>query len=287
MKKILIIGSNVSKYEPVANLLSDQEVSVSACSYRDLAFYIDKEETSIKCFSTGEDVKEFSKIIVLATSPLHLQNYIFSALACYCRKYKIPILDDSFSNLDGKLYALWRFWEENIPVAKTVFGPVDFLIQKFVELGSPCVLKSVQGTKGKDNYLIHSRDELVRILEENNNKSFILQNFIPNNGDWRIVLVNYIPKLAIYRSSHGKDFRNNTSVGGDATLVPLGQVDSEVIKLATNAAKALDIKIAGADILQNEQTGEYTVLEVNRTPQLISGSFVDAKLEMLKSVIKD
>ena len=277
--KVLLIGNDISKFDSVLSQLSDAATTVSVCSYRDLSFCLDKDHSFIKYFTTGEDIREFSRIIILATSPGHLQNYLFSALACYCRKHNITLLDDSFSNTDGKLYALWRFWESGIPVAKTAFGPVEFLVQQFSQFGFPCIIKSVQGTKGKDSYLIHDETELRQVINDNPDTHFVMQNFIPNDGDWRIILT------AIYRSSHGKDFRNNTSVGGDATLVPLEEVDPKVLELATDAAKALDIKIAGADILQDKNSGEYTVLEVNRTPQLITGAFPEAKISVLKSLI--
>ena len=285
MQKVLIIGNDITKYTPLINSLSDNDTIVSACSYQDLTFYLDGDNTTVQCFSTGEDIREFSKVLILATSPCHLQNYIFSTLACYCRRHHISLFDDDFSNTDGKLYALWRFWEKDIPIAKTVFGPAIFMAQKLAEFGNTGVLKSVQGTKGRDNYLIHSTEELYKIVDDK--PYFILQNYISNVGDWRIIVINFQPQLAIYRSSHGKDFRNNTSVGGDAKLVPLNEVDSKILELAVSAAKALNIKIAGADIMQDNQTGEYTVLEVNRTPQLATGAFTDAKTKILKDLISD
>ena len=285
MKKVLIIVNNADKYTSIAQTFSGMDTDVSVCSYKELCFTIDGDKSSIICYGDKTDLREFSKIIVLSTSPNHLQNYIFSALTCYCRKYAIPILDDSFSNTDGKLYALWRFWENNIPVAKTFFGPIEFMAEKIIELGGKGILKSVQGTKGKDNYLIDSPDIIRKIINESPEKSFILQNFISNNGDWRIILANYSPELAIYRSSHGKDYRNNTSVGGDAKLVPLEKVDPKILELSVNASKALGIKIAGADIMQDSETGEYTVLEVNRTPQLVTGAFTDEKQKVIRRLI--
>lgn len=285
--KILFIGSSSTNYEDLVKSFSGEKAQISFCSYHDLAFCIDEGQSYIKLFSTGEDIKSFDKIIVLATSPAHLQNYIFSALACYCRKYDVPILDDSFSNTDGKLYALWRFWEKNIPVAKTFFGSVDFLSRCLSSSAAPHVLKSVQGTKGRDNFLVHSEAELRQIIKQNPDVRFVMQDYIQNDGDWRIIVINFEPKLAIYRSSHGKDFRNNTSVGGEASLVSLDQVESNVLKLATDAAKALNIKIAGADILQDKTTGSYTVLEVNRTPQLVTGAFPKEKQRILRDLIYD
>lgn len=286
MKKVLLIVNKTNKYLPLVQTLSSNDSVVSVCSYRDLCFSIDGDKSIIYCFPTKTDIKEYSKIIVLSTSSGHLENYIFSALSCYCRKNNVPLMDDSFSNIDGKLYALWRFWESNIPVAKTFFGPVDFMAESLAGLGEKGILKSVQGTKGKDNYLVSTEEELRRIINENQEKRFILQNFVPNDGDWRIILVNYEPKLAIYRSSNGKDYRNNTSVGGSAKLVPLEDVDPKVLELSISATKALDIKIAGADIMQDNTTKEYTVLEVNRTPQLVTGAFTEEKQAIIQNLIR-
>ena len=288
MKKVLILTAGADKNQSYSNLArtaSDGNTKVEVCSYQDLAFYLDGDKTAVTRFSTGEDIREFSKLLVLST-PDHAYNYIFSALSCYCRKYGVTMMDDTFTNISGKLYELWRFWENDIPVAKTIFGPKDFMIDKFQTLGGPGILKSVHGTKGKDSYLINSKADLEEALAETGGEHFVLQNFVPNDGDWRIILINFEPKLAIYRSSHGKDFRNNTSLGGDATLIPLEKVDARAIELSVAAAKSLNIKIAGADIIADKNTGEYTVLEVNRTPQLISGAFVDAKADVLKKVIQ-
>ena len=283
--KVLLLVNNTAKYNDLIASVSDAHTEVKVASYKELAFAIDGEKTQITVFPTGEDLKEFSKIIVLSTSPQHLQNYIFSALACYCHKNNITLLDDTFSNTDGKLFALWRFWEKSIPVAKTFFGPKAFLSQKLSELKQG-IIKSVQGTKGNDNYLVSSEQELNQIIDAHPETGFILQNFVLNDGDWRIILTNFEPKLAIYRSSHGKDHRNNTSVGGEAVLIPLKDVDPKIIELAINSAKALNIKIAGADIMQDKETGDYTVLEVNRTPQLVTGAFIDEKTAILKDLIR-
>lgn len=258
---------------------------MEVASYNDLGFMIDNGEASVINCLTGEDLRTYTKILVLSTSLYHAQNYIFSALACYCRKYNIEMLDDSFTNTDGKLYAMWRFWEKGVQIPKTAFGPVEFLIKALERLGSPAVLKSVNGTKGRDNYLVSSEDEIREIVEKDPDTRYILQNFIPNDGDYRIIVTNFEAKLAIYRSANGEDFRNNTSLGSEAKLVPLETLDSKIIKLAITAAEALDIKIAGADILQNKDTRGYSVLEVNRTPQLASGAFIDAKVQVISDLL--
>lgn len=285
MKKVLILSRQPKTFLKLANDLTTNEISIDAAAYGELGFLINGDEANIICYPTRKSLRDYEKILVLSTSTGHAQNYIFSAIACYCRKYGIEMLDDSFTNTDGKLYAMWRFWEKGVKIPKTAFGPVEFLIEALDLFGSPAVLKSINGTKGRDNYLVHTSDEIRGVIERNPETHYILQNYIPNDGDYRIVVINSVAKLAIYRSADGKDFRNNTSLGGNASLVPLADLDVEVLDLAATAASALDIKIAGADILKNKDTGEYSVLEVNRTPQLATGAFIDAKRKVIKELI--
>lgn len=285
MNKILILGRDPIIYANLAVSLTDAKTTVDVASFTDLAFLIEDAEASITLYSTGIDLRDYQKILVLSTSLGHERNYIFSALACYCRRHQVQILDDSFTNTDGKLYAMWRFWEQGVAVPKTAFGPTEFLVDILPQFNNIAVLKSVKGTKGNDNYLVKTAAEIRQITAENPGIDFILQNFIPNDGDYRIVLMNFEPQLVIYRSANGKDFRNNTSLGGQATLIPIEQLDTSIVQIAITAAKALDIKIAGADIIMNKNTHEYSVLEINRTPQLATGAFPEAKVAALKRLI--
>lgn len=283
-RKILILTNDLDKHSVLIERLSDADTSITVALCSDLSFYINGADSEITLFSTGEELRTFQKILVLST-PEHDKNHSLSALACYCRKFHLPLYDDVFTNTSGKLYELWRLWEHDLPVAKTLFGPSDFLIRSFPKLNGPGVLKAVHGTRGKDNYLIKTTDALRQILADNPNTPFILQNFIPNDGDWRIIVMESEPKLALYRSSHGRDHRNNTSVGGDTSFVPLSEVDPQILQLAVDASRALDIKIAGADILPEKDTKQLSVLEVNRTPQLVTAGFLDVKTKALKDLI--
>lgn len=285
MRRILILGREKERYFGLAKQLANERTVVEVAEYDELGFLIDGDEATIFCQSTGRDLKEYARILVLSTSRNPERNHIFSAIACYCRKYQIEMLDDKFPNTNGKLVAMWKFWESDIRVPMTAFGPTDFLVETLPIFGGVGVLKSVRGTQGKDNYLVKTSTEIREIITLNPEIEFILQNFIPNDGDYRIVVIDFVPKLAIYRTANGSDFRNNTSLGSEATLVPLETIDSEVLELAVSAAKALEIKIAGADILQDKLTGKYYVLEVNRCPQLATGVFTDEKTAILQELV--
>lgn len=281
MKKVAILGNSTERFTELAATLADEAV-VSLIKIDDLALAIDGEQAQICDYASGQDLAEFDQILVLSTTPKHARNYILSALACYARRHQLTMYDDSFSNLDGKLYAMWRFWEKGVRVPKTAFGPVEFLGQKLAEWGGVGVFKAVNGTKGRDNYLVKTAAEIAKIKEQSPEIDFILQEFIPNDGDLRVLTIDYQPQLTIKRYG-GEDHRNNTSLGGTAELVEL---PPEAGELAVAAARALEIRLAGADVIQHQETGEYYVIEVNRTPQLATGAFQAEKADLLKRLIR-
>ena len=289
MKKVLIIARDKTIYKDFQEYLLENEVEPTVCNYDDLGLLIDGDDASVVDCASGKDVKDFEKVVILSTSKGHKENYILSALACYCRKNQVPMYDSSFSNLGGKLYAMWKFWEDGIAVPKTAFGPVEFLMAQLERFGGIGVLKAVDGTKGDDNYLVKSKEEIKTKVEENPEIRFILQNFIPNDGDYRIIVLGFEPKMALYRhraKGNPNEHRNNTSVGGAADFVELNNLAPEILDLSVRAAKSLGIEVAGADVLMDKETGKYYMLEVNRTPQMVTGGFYDKKFEALKDFIK-
>ena len=263
-----------------------EAIVAKTVNYRNLAMCIDGEQTEVIEYESGRNLAEYDKLLVMMYPAGDVAKNALGALGCYARKRGIEMLDDEFEVASGKLYEMWRFWEKGIAVPKTAYGPTEYLVEKLERFGGVGVLKSTHGTKGRDNYLVKNGEEVRRILAENPEVTFILQEYVPNDQDWRIVTFDYQPVLAIWRSGADGDHRNNTSVGSKSGVTELAKVDPEILKMASTAAKSLNIRLAGADIMQNKETGEYVALEVNRTPQLISGSSVEEKLEKIRELVR-
>src|SRR5690606_7203466 len=71
---------------------------------------------------------------------------------------------------------------------------------------------------------------------------------------------------------------NNTSAGGQATLIDATSDNVEVRRLAVKAAVALNRQVAGVDLIQHTGNGKWYILEVNNSPQLAGGAYKDKKL---------
>jgi glutathione synthase/RimK-type ligase-like ATP-grasp enzyme len=282
MSKVLFFTNSQHLLDDFRHRLANEQIESTVSSYSDLDFTLDGENSSIKLSSTGADLSDFDVIINIST-PAHELIHIHSSLARYCRKKGVKILDDTFTNTSGKLYEMWRLWEKDVPVPKTAFGSISHLSRKLIDFGGVGVLKATHGSKGKENYLVHSPEEIEQILSDKNPYDYILQNFIPNTGDYRVVAFDYEPKLAIYRSATGTDHRNNTSLGAQANVV---EITTELAQIAKASAEALDIKFAGVDIITDKNTGANYVLEINRTPQFASGSFLNEKYAVLRDYLR-
>ena len=280
--KALFFTCNKQLLDDFLPRLAHDGIIATIANYDGVDLLIDGENTSIRIRETNEDLTDFDAVVCIST-PKHDLIDIYSSIGCYCRKNHIKMIDDTFTNTSGKLYEMWRFYENDIPVPKTAYGSIDFLKEQLEKFGGIGILKATRSKKGGGVFLVKSEDEIDAILNTDESRfDYILQNFIENDGDYRVITIDFEPKLAILRSSGGKDYRNNTSLGGSAKIIEL---DEELSSIAANAAKATDIKFAGVDIIEDKNTGERFVLEINRTPQFTTGTFTDEKYNVLKDYL--
>lgn len=182
------------------------------------------------------------------------------------------------------LQAVW-FHKLSIPVARTLYVNPGLLENPDAYTWDfPCVMKAIHGSHGNDNYVVNSLDDVKAHQDEQSDKRFVLQRFVPNDGDYRILVIGG-EVLVIGRSAVGGSHLNNTSKGGEAVLVPADQLPVEVIENAKKIMKYLGKTIAGVDALADKNTGEYSFLEVNDQPQLMSGAFLEEKEALMGKLL--
>jgi glutathione synthase/RimK-type ligase-like ATP-grasp enzyme len=148
-------------------------------------------------------------------------------------------------------------------------------------LGAPIVLKAIDGSGGRNNYLVKSERQLWKILRGSPEVQFIAQEFIPNSNDLRVLVVDKRIELIIKRQRRDDSTHlNNTSRGANVSLIPLTDLALADQKLALKAAALMRRETAGVDLMFSNSSGKPYILEVNTSPQIASGAFVDEKLEI-------
>ena len=158
--------------------------------------------------------------------------------------------------------------ESDLPTPMTMLGkfPVDYdLVEN--TLGFPVVVKTLLGVNGSGVFLIENRDafaDLMELIRETQpNILLIFQKFVAasKGRDLRLFVVDGKVVASMERRAKGDNFKANYTQGATVEeFVP----DEEAVRLAIETAEALDIQIAGVDLLFTD--GGYTICEANTFP---------------------
>ncbi|UCD96485.1 MAG: RimK family alpha-L-glutamate ligase [Candidatus Bathyarchaeota archaeon] len=162
-----------------------------------------------------------------------------------------------------KYYALTLLEENNLPVPRTIVTEsVEAAIEGFNELGQDVVIKPIFGARGVGLARISDLSIAERVFSTIRFHHGILyvQEYIAHgDSDIRAFVVDDHVVAAMRRVSDS--WKTNISQGAVPHAIHLSD---ELETLATRAAKAIDCKIAGVDILEGAN-GPF-VIEINSQP---------------------
>ena len=210
--------------------LSTQAIKFEWTLLNDLYIEVGDGKFVIKDSKTSTHLYEYDLILIRGKG-LADQFDVVKAVSVYGKLNGISIVNDykNFRN-SSKLVQAVQFHETGLPVASTVYVNRSLVENKFaVPFGFPCIMKASFGSHGNDNYLIHSAEEMIHIINKPNSPRFVLQRHIPNENDFR-VLVCGDRTLIISRKGVEGTHLNNTSQGGEAFMIdehklPYGMVE--------------------------------------------------------------
>lgn len=226
------------------------------------------------------DIADYDLILIRGKGFRNMFDTV-KTISSYGTHKNVPVINNYTGFRDSsKLMQAVQFFELGLPVACTVLVTPAVLTGKApLPFGFPCIMKAAYGAHGNDNYLVNSMLEASEIAAKSAGKRFVLQRFVPNDNDYRVLIIGG-EVLVIGRSAANGSHLNNTSQGGSAVLAN-GEVPDEVITQSRKIMEHLDMTIAGVDLLADKNTGKFYFLEVNSQPQLMSGAFIDEKAQAL------
>ena len=175
---------------------------------------------------------------------------------------------DAIDNVKDKLYSHQILAQSNLDIPNTMLlkHPIDV---DFVDkhIGFPAIVKTISGSYGRGVFLAETKKQFKQLLSmaEITKKSYniIIQEFIKDTWgkDLRVLVVNGKVIGCMMRQSQDKDFRANISRGGEGFPY---EVNEQIEWLSTESSKALDLYIAGVDLLFDN--GGFKICEVNSNP---------------------
>ncbi len=275
------ISPNVSKFVKGVEKAAE-DLSITHATYDDVQFCFGPQGTRVTLISTGDDIASFD-IVHFKTSG---ERDVTAAMGRYLKKRGVKVIDESTLHFapSSKLYQYVILADSDVAIPASLYVAPSQLrtsYERFVaHLGLPFVLKGIHASRGAHNYLIRTREDYDTACDAVSNEGTFMigQKFVPNDGDYRILILGRRIALVIYRSRNGTSTHlNNTSQGGTARLVDLSELPGSVQVQSITAAKVMEHGVAGVDMVQDKQTGEWYCFEVNSGPQLATGAFTAEK----------
>jgi ribosomal protein S6--L-glutamate ligase len=207
----------------------------------------------------------------------------FEALKVYCLNSAAAITQSR-----DKLYSLQLLLNNGVDIPTTGFANSPLDTDDLIKMvgGSPLIVKLLEGTQGKGVVLAETKKAAESVINafKSLNANILVQQFIKeaNGKDLRLFVVDGKVVAAIQREAAPGEFRANIHMGGTASVV---KPTTDERRIAIKAAKAMDLKVAGVDIIRSSKGP--LLLEVNSSPGLegIEGATnKDIAGEMIKAI---
>lgn len=210
----------------------------------------------------------------------------FEAMKVFCLNSSSAITQSR-----DKLYSLQLLLNHGVDIPTTGFANSPLDTDDLIKMvgGSPLIVKLLEGTQGKGVVLAETKKAAESVINafKSLNANILVQEFIKeaNGKDIRCFVIDGKVVAAIQREALPGEFRANIHLGGTASII---KVTSEEKKIAIRAAKAMNLKVAGVDIIRSSKGP--LLLEVNSSPGLegIEGATnKDIAGEMIKAIEKN
>lgn len=209
----------------------------------------------------------------------------FNNLGVYCQNSA-----ESITQSRDKLFAsqLFSKYDIHIPITGFAKSPMDTKDLIKMVNGAPLIIKLLESTQGKGVVLAETNKAAESVINafKSVNTNILVQEFIKeaNGQDIRCFVVNGKVVASMQRQAEKGEFRANIHQGGKASIIKITQEEK---KLALKAAKALNLAVAGVDIIRSNKGP--LLLEVNSSPGLEgieNATGKDIANEMIKAIEK-
>lgn len=168
-----------------------------------------------------------------------------------------------------KLYSLQLLINNGLPIPTTGFANSPLDTNDLIRMvgGAPLIVKLLEGTQGRGVVLAETKKAAESLINafKSLRANILVQEFIKeaNGKDIRCFVINGKVVASMMRTASPGEFRANIHMGGTASMV---KITPEERKIAALAAKTMNLKVAGVDIIRGSQGP--LLLEVNSSPGL-------------------
>ena len=274
--------------------LTQKKVDFSISSLEEIEFFIEKNEARL--LICDKKIDSWSTIYLrkvgrnrgLAHMLAHLAK---NAGVDFIDRYHEQTKDASDS---AKIIQMFRLAIAGVSIPKTYFAGAyskKYLRNAIAYLGLPIVIKECNTSQGAGVFLAKNIRELEEIitkrLEQDDRKDIFLQEFIPNDFEYRILVTGN--KVAVTEKkirSKKEAFRNNVHLGATEEFLDPSMVANRIKKEALLGAKITHIQVAGVDVVERAD-GSPVIFEVNSCPALTLDNKISPEIKRLAEYLTE
>ncbi len=191
-------------------------------------------------------------------------------LLFYAKNKEIPVVDEyllylgpkrRLKSISGIILAKNKV---NYPQTSFVASK-EALLTEVKKFQYPFVLKvSKGGRKGIGTLLIKNKEILERAIKGRiETTGFLLQEYIPNDGDYRLMVIGYQVLGVFKRQKKEERLVLSRSLGASKKTALSAAIKEETEK----ACRVLKVEIASVDMVIDKRTNKPVLIEVNEAPQ--------------------
>lgn len=256
--KFAIIGNDNSNTRDLVNEIRKRKHTVNIIALKNIIF---KCEKKFKISWKNMPLENFDIFIFRGYSKNLREAKL---VAKYLSEKGKTIIDKAIGEkaITGKISEAFSLTKNRLLYPKT-FQALSFEEWKKIlrKMKFPLIVKPIDGQKGQGIQKFTTKKDAL-VFFKDNFTGYLLQEFIPLDGDIRIFVVGNSALGAMKRFVIKGDFRSNASLGARATSIPLTK---KLKALAISAAQSVDCEIAGVDIFEHKK--RLYLFEVNFAPQ--------------------
>ena len=268
-----------------------KEDKIVLARFSDLIFTIEGEKIEINIDETDYKIQDFDLVYFRRAGNIFLS--LAGTLAICLDHFQIRFFDTAFKNIGpagDKLTSYLKLSLAGLPTIPAYFcwhtkigEKKEAIIDK---LGLPLVAKQLSLQRGKGVFLLRKIDDFKLLNKDFPECEFLFQRFYPGKNEYRLlVLGEVIGSFEKKIKSNPEEFRANVALGAKEEFIDIKKVSQGMKEIAVKAAKALDVQIAGVDLLVDKK-GQIWLLEVNRGPGLTYEPQISPELDSLASFFK-
>lgn len=217
-----------------------------------------------------------------------------------------PLVRNGKPSMACKAWQMLVLKEAGIEVPKTVYGSLWYLYEQMKKpfpdpsldragnnFQFPIIIKGSGGDRGTRVFKANNLEEMEKLVrdlrksETEEGRRYMLQEYIPNDGDYRVLVLGEKVLGVMKRSSQSVvEFKNNYSAGGKVEVADLPE---EIKQLAVKAAKVCGLAVAGVDVAFHDNDLKKPIIwEVNKGPQFkgfMQATGIDVPAEIVKFLV--